>query len=169
MAAEVRSWILEMGATREQVAINQAVATAGGGSPDLERYLVAARVVRARPAVLSSAGVLSFVTAEKVLFSPPGHDEREEIINILIMGPPRSKPQLHGTSSRANGQETGFIHRGDQLGIHRGLAWHVTFEEYQALGISDGLRPEEFPDDESINREQWLIAMEWDLIDEATY
>lgn len=165
MAAEVRSWILEMGATHETVAINQADATAGGGSPDLGRYLVVARVVRARPAVLSSAGMLSFVTAEKVLLSPNAHDEGGEIINILLMGPPRSKIQLGATSSRANGQETGFVHRGDQLGIHRGLAWHVTFEEYQGLGISNGLRPEEFPDDESINHEQWLIAMQWDLID----
>lgn len=169
MAAEVRSWILEMGATREQGATNHTGGAVGGGSPDLERYLVAARVVRVRPAVLSSAGVLSFVTAEKVVISPTGHDVDKKFIHIVTMGPPRSKPPLHRTSLRADGSQAGFIHKGDLLGVHRGLAWHVTFEEYQALGISDDLRTDQFPDDESIDREQWLIAMEWDLIDEATY
>lgn len=168
MAAEVRSWILEMGATRQQGAITHAGGAVGGGSPDLERYLVAARVVRARPAVLSNAGVLSFVTAEKVVVLPTGDEVGKEFINIVIMGPPRSKPPLHGTSLRANGSQTGFIHKGDLLGVHRGLAWHVTFEEYLALGISKDLRTDQFPDDESINRKQWLIAMEWDLIEEAT-
>lgn len=167
MAAEVRSWILEMGATREQVAINQTIGLAGDSSANLEQYLVAARVVQARSAVVSNAGALSFVRAEKVVVSPTEDDGEKEFINILIMGPPRSKPQLHGATSRSNGPRTGFI-RGDLLGVHRGLAWHVTFEEYHSLGITNGLRTELFPDDGSINREQWLIAMEWDLVEEAT-
>lgn len=167
MAAEVRSWILEMGSKREQIAINQTVGTAGESSADLGRYLVAARVLQVRPAVLSSSGALSFVRAEKVGLPLNNNEEEQEIINIMIMGPSRSRPHSHG-ASRTNAPRIGFIHEGDLVGIHRGLAWHVTFDEYQALAAANEVRAEPPQDGEFSNLEQWLIAMEWDLVEEAT-
>lgn len=167
MAAEVRSWILEMGSKREQVPLNQAVRTTGESSMDLGRYLVAARVLQVRPAVLSSSGALSFVRAEKVTLVQSEDDDGKDI-NIMIMGPSRSGSQSHRASSRTNAARTGFIHEGDLVGIHRGLAWHVTLDEYQTLVAANELQTEPPQDGGSSNLEQWLIAMEWDLVEEAT-
>ncbi|KAJ5377614.1 uncharacterized protein N7496_005023 [Penicillium cataractarum] len=169
MAAEVRSWILEMGSKHEPLnATNQAVGTTGDVSTDLGRYLVAARVLQVRPAVLSSSGALSFVRAEKVASLPTDDNEEKELLNILIMGPSRYKPQLHGPSSGAHGLRSGYILEGDVLGIHRGLAWNVTFEEYQALATANEFQTEAPRDDESSKAEQWLIATEWDHVEQAT-
>ncbi|KAF3390470.1 hypothetical protein F1880_009061 [Penicillium rolfsii] len=165
MAAEVRSWILEMGSQREQVSLNQAIGTRER-SKDLSRYLMAARVLQVRPTVLSSSGALSFVRAEKVNLTQ-SEDEQKEVINIMIMGPSRSRPRSHEPSSRTNALLTGFIHEGDSVGIHRGLAWHVTFDEHPALVAGKRLQKEPPQDGENPQREQWLVAMEWDLVEEA--
>lgn len=168
MAAEVRSWILEMGSKHEPLnALNQAAGTAGDGSTDLGRYLVAARVLQVRPAVLSSSGALSFVRAEKVACLPTEDEEEKEFVNILIMGPSRSRPQLHGSSSGAHGPRSGYIQEGDLLGIHRGLAWNVTLEGYQALATANEFQTRAPQDGEPSKAEQWLIGMEWDLVEEA--
>jgi hypothetical protein len=168
MAAEVRSWILEMGSKREQIAINQAVGMAKDTSPDLGQYLVSARVLQVRPAVLSSSGALSFIRAEKVTMLQSEDGDRKDIINIMIMGPSRFRPQSHGASSRVNSPGAGFIQQRDLVGIHWGLAWHITFDEYQALVAANKLQTESPQDGESSHKEHWLIAMEWDLVEEAT-
>jgi hypothetical protein len=166
MAAEVRSWILEMGSKHEHLsAMNQTVATAGHGSTDLGRYLVAARVLQVRSAVLSSAGALSFVRAEKVAIAG-AEDDGNKFLNILTMGPSRSKPQSRGPS-QTRGPRSGYIHEGDLLGIHRGLAWNVTLRECQALDAANEIQTEVLQDGEPRKAEQWLIAMDWDLVEEA--
>lgn len=164
MAAEVRTWILEMGSQRDHIAINQTSGTMGDSSSDLTGYLVAARVLQARPAVLSSSGAFSFVRAEKVTMPLNEGHKKRELLNIMVMGPSRSKPPSQGTSSQANGPRAGFVKEGDLLAIHRGLAWHVAFDEYQALVPVKELQTGPRQDGDV---EQWLIAMEWDLIEEA--
>ncbi|OOQ85012.1 hypothetical protein PEBR_30991 [Penicillium brasilianum] len=167
MAAEVRSWILEMGSKHEPLsAITQTVATAGHSSTDFGRYLVAARVLQVRSAVLSSSGALSFVRAEKVAITGTEDDEKK-ILNILIMGPSRSKPPSHGPPSETRGPGSGYIHERELLGIHRGLAWNVTFEEHQALAAANEFQTEVPQGGEPSKAQQWLIAMEWDLVEEA--
>ncbi|KAJ5153101.1 uncharacterized protein N7482_009579 [Penicillium canariense] len=168
MAAEVRSWILEVGSKREQAVINPApVESNGSRVVDLTRYLLAARIVQVKPAGLKSAGALSFVLAEPVNNFPTG-DEEPEILKIMIMGPPRSRPAPHATLSRARIPQPGFIHEGDLLGIYRDLAWHVTFGEFQALSVANGLQTEPFQNCASGSPERWLIVMEWDLVEAAT-
>lgn len=141
MAADVRSWILEMGSKRENV-VPSRVNTGDTESPyaNLRRYLVAARILDVDQTVLNSSGALAFIRAEPVS-RPPAVGQNSEVMNIVAMGPPRSKPDSRQISTRFGGIQTIPFHVGDLVGIHRSLAWEVELRQEQ----------------------RWLVAMEWDL------
>ncbi|KAJ5918198.1 hypothetical protein N7454_010573 [Penicillium verhagenii] len=166
MAAEVRGWILETGTKREQaVAVPRVPVDYSEArvAEDLGRYLVGVRVVGVRHAVLSSAGPLAFITAE-VVAGAGGDGSGEEVLHILAIGPARSKPRLSVRSA------PGRVEVGDLLGFLRGLAWDVDLRESSALldheEVQGLLHTQE---DDGIDRakKRWLVAMEWDLVQEA--
>lgn len=172
MAAEVRSWILEVGSKREQAVSTRPEAGTGANSEDLSRYLVGARVVRARQTVLSSSGALAFVQAEPVSYSTDGECETK-LLNVMAMGVPRSKTDSCQLPTHISGAQTVPIRAGDLVGIHRGLAWEVELERSQersqGIGAAHGLRsiPSGQGDQEK-GKQRWLVAMEWDLIQTAS-
>jgi hypothetical protein len=165
MAAEVRSWILEMGSKRDAIS---ASTLQPSQASDTKRYLLTARVIHANRAVLSSSGPLAFIQAEKITDRSQSGDERE-IIHIMTMGLPRSKPPSRGTEPRAETSQA-VIHTGDLLGIHRGLAWNLELRGFQQL--SSLPCPVEVPGSlsfgsgaSSSSKKEWLIAMEWDILE----
>ncbi|KAJ5623148.1 hypothetical protein N7490_011753 [Penicillium lividum] len=162
MAADVRGWILEMGSKREQALQTRLlqVSSEDRASQMSSRYLVAARVVSVDNGMLSSSGPLAFIKAEAVNDSA---EEDAKVLNILALGPPRSKPR---TSSRSI---PFYIQPGDLLGFHRGLAWYIDLHGPQACPSAAELQTIWSQVDGAENsNERWLVAMEWDLVQEAT-
>ncbi|KAJ5538339.1 hypothetical protein N7494_007818 [Penicillium frequentans] len=164
MAADVRSWILETGSKREQALHSRLLNTdsEAGSSGALSRYLVAVRVVSVSHAMLSSSGPLAFITAETVNVSRE-KEEDSNVLNILALGPPKSKPR---SSSRSIPVQ---IQQGDLLGFHRGLAWDIDLHDPQisttAAELETAYSQVDVP---GSGRKRWLVAMEWDLVEEAT-
>lgn len=164
MAADVRSWILETGSKREQALqsrllnVDSKVASSGV----LSRYLVAVRVVSVSHAMLSSSGPLAFITAETVNdFAEKGEDSI--VLNILALGPPRSKPR---SSSRSTPVQ---IQPGDLLGFYRGLAWDIDLHDPRiSLAAAELQTASSQVDAPEIGSKRWLVAMEWDLVEEVT-
>lgn len=168
MAAEVRSWILEVGSKREQVVSSRTETGTGRVLDDLGRYLVAARVVQARQTVLSSSGPLAFVQAEPVGCSTDDKGD-EHLLRVMAMGAPRSRPDSCQLPSPNGGAVTVPVRAGDLMGIHRGLAWEVELVEFQRPSTAHGLQPIPLEQDHNEDRKQrWLVAMEWDLIRTTT-
>lgn len=166
MAAEARSWILEMGSKRETVS---ALALQPNQAHGVSRYLVAARVIHANQAVLSSSGPLTFIQAEAMGGSLPER-ERQGLIYIMAMGLPRSKPASREITSPPSTVQTATIQPGNLLGIHHGLAWDVELRESQPL--SSAMKSVEMhqptPSRTDVGRapkKDWLVAMEWDIIE----
>lgn len=164
MAADVRSWILETGSKREQALHSRLLNTdsEAGSSGALSRYLVAVRVVSVSHAMLSSSGPLAFITAETVNVSREKEEDCKSL-NILALGPPKSKPR---SSSRSI---PGQIQQGDLLGFHRGLAWDIDLHDPQISPAGAELETAYSQVDiPAKDRKRWLVAMEWDLVEEAT-
>ncbi|KAJ5111160.1 hypothetical protein N7532_001695 [Penicillium argentinense] len=158
MAAEVRSWILEMGSRRE------GVPTVQPNPDDMTRYLRVVRVVQANQAVLSSSGPLAFIRAEIVNASSREEDGLD-IMNVMTMGLPRSKPASRQIVSRPGSVRTVAVEEGDLIGIHRGLAWDVELHVFQGLVATEGLQRPLSENNGCINpQERWLVAMEWDIV-----
>lgn len=168
MAAEVRSWILEVGSKREHIVPSRIEAGDKRTTDDLSRYLIAARVIHARQTVSSSSGPLAFLQAEPVSDSTnEGSDDR--LLYLMVMGTPRSKPDSVEVSGRIGGATAVPIRPGDLVGIHRGLAWEVELGEFQGPNADDGLQTFRSGHYETEKRKQrWLVAMEWDSIHAAT-
>lgn len=168
MAAEVRSWILEVGSKREQIIPSRIPEGNIRTADDLSRYLVAARVVQARQTVSGSSGPLAFIQAESVSDSTDEESENR-IFHLMVMGVPRSKPDSIEFPTQISGATAVPIRPGDLIGIHRGLAWEIELGEFQGLNAADGLQTIPSGHDETEQRKQrWLVAMEWDLIHAAT-
>ncbi|CAI7593586.1 unnamed protein product [Penicillium pancosmium] len=166
MAAEVRSWILEMGSKRDSIS---APTLQPSQARDMKRYLLTARVIRANQAVLSSSGPLAFIEAEKIVDGSQLEGDERGIIHIMTMGLPRSKPPSRGTDPRAETAQA-VIQTGDLLGIHRGLAWNLEFDGLQQLSSLpypiEVPRPLSFGSGaSSSSKKEWLIAMEWDIVE----
>jgi hypothetical protein len=167
MAAEVRSWILEMGSKRDAI-LNPALQP--NQNRDIKRYLLAVRVIHANQAVLSSSGPLAFIQAEKIVDGSQSEGGGGEIIHIMTMGLPRSKPPSRETDSRSDTVQAVTIQTGDLLGIHQGLAWNLELHGFQQL--SSLSCPVEVPGSLSLedgegssSKKEWLIAMEWDILE----
>lgn len=166
MAAEVRSWILEMGSKRDAIS---APTLQPSQARDMRRYLLAARVIHANQTVLSSSGPLAFIQAEKIVDGSQSERDEREIIHIMTMGLPRSKPPSRGIDQRAETAQA-VIQTGDLLGIHKGLAWNLELHGFQQL--SSLPYPVEMPGSLSLEsgasssfKKEWLIAMEWDILE----
>jgi hypothetical protein len=164
MAADVRSWILETGSKREQAlpgrSLNTDSETSFSGA--LSRYLVAVRVTSVSHATLSSCGPLAFITADTV--NDCGQREEDaNVLNIVALGSPRSKPR---SSSRST---PGQIQPGDLLGFHRGLAWDIDLHDHRISSATTELQTTNSQVDTPENcSKRWLVAMEWDLVEEGT-
>ncbi|EPS26783.1 hypothetical protein PDE_01722 [Penicillium oxalicum 114-2] len=167
MAAEVRSWILETGSRHEQVGSNQSLDMSSRQSAELHCFLVAARVLEVRPAVLSGSGALSFIRAEKVAVLSNEDTLNNEYFNIVLMGPPRSKKRVVQPPSR-DGESSDTISPGDLLGVQRGLSWYVTLAEYQALYAASGVLDPMAQVRRPTESEEWLVSMQWELVQRAT-
>lgn len=165
MAAEVRSWVLEMGSKREHRDPNRLNADEAEFPGRLGQYLVAARIVNASQTALSSSGSLAFIQAAHGLSSTV-EGKTSELLNIMAMGPPRSKPDSRRLLPGSGGAQTVSVRVGDLVGVHRGLAWEVELQTFQALGAAHCLRP--VPTEHDDRKQRWLVAMEWDLIEAAT-
>ncbi|CAG8094164.1 unnamed protein product [Penicillium salamii] len=170
MAAQLRSWVLEMGAKREQlpkpVLAQSSDPQAEMPSPEeLARYLVAARVTNINHTKTSGCGSVAFVKANPVTGHQMQDIDAKDGLNILVMGPPRSKPDL------CLGSPGLLPQRGDLVGIHRGLTWTLKLGPVpsQVQNTNDTpihMPPDALPADQGQNdpKEPWLVAMEWDLI-----
>ncbi|KAJ5162128.1 hypothetical protein N7492_007520 [Penicillium capsulatum] len=155
----VRSWILEMGTKRDQ----PARLPASAGKEDLDRYLVAARVVNVRQTVVASSGPLAFIEAEAEAEAEGNISPRNgplEPYYIMAMGAPRSRP-----SSQSSRIDTTKLQTGDLIGVHRGLTWELGLPITQSPPTSVEYSSELPENDGStIPRRRWLVAMEWDLV-----
>jgi hypothetical protein len=164
MAAEVRSWILEMATKREQLVSSPTTRIPSESAGDLSqeelsKYLVAARVLRAHQSTIGGSGPVTRIKAKPVAINPE-IDENAEIINVMVMGPPRSKPVLQQQSPHT-GSVQGHLglsdQTGDLIGIYQSLSWTLELN-------SNCKNPD---DDYPQEKDSWLVAMEWDLIQEA--
>ncbi|KAJ5614489.1 hypothetical protein N7528_008143 [Penicillium herquei] len=157
MAAEVRRWVLEMGSKREQMKHKPGFDSNDKGSAHFDQYLVAARVVSVTQAAFSSSGPLAFIRAER------GSDSEGEtsVLPILAMGLPRRKPSSCSRSTPFQ------IKVGDLLGFHRGLAWDIDLEGPEASAYLDLGEQEAILSEIDNKQERWLVAMEWDLVEEG--
>lgn len=164
MAAEVRSWILEMGSKHESVAQSR---SPEANTPSSSRYLVTARVVHATQGTFSSSGPVALVQAE---ITRPSEDqnqeqkEESECLNIMVMGLPRSQTRSSG-GSHTDQICNSSIKIGDLVAIHRGLTWEMDLHDFQALGATKDLAFEgDLPSDA---KRRWLVAMEWSILPES--
>lgn len=160
MAAEVRSWILETGSKREQAKRTESLFYDARGTNGSGQYLITARVLSANQMTLSSSGLLAFITAEPVDGDVKDTDEK---IHILAMGAPRRKPVALSRPSPFQ------IDAGDLLGFHRGLAWDINLH---AAGARTRISPEDQHalsqvDGSQDPKQHWLVAMEWDILEES--
>jgi hypothetical protein len=167
MAAEVRSWVLEMGTKREQFLKPQSREI--DSSNELGKYQVAVRVVHVSHSRLGACSSLAFLQAESI----GGHllqgNSSHDVLNILIMGPPRSKPDACGSSSYADKAMVNPL-QGDLVGIHKGLTWNLQLGDFYNQVTTQHQTPNSVaggPSEDDEHKEpkkDWLVAMEWDLI-----
>ena len=177
MAAEVRGWILEMGTKRDQLpkppwAQASDLQAADASLENLDSYLLTARVIDVSQSALSGCGPIAFIQAEVLSRNQVQGKPADSSLNVLVMGPPRSKSAVRHIPSHFDGTITPHLRRGDVVGIHRGLNWDLELRNHffqpptpaQAAGQApecgpsgDGGHPEA--------KEGWLVAMEWDIIE----
>lgn len=98
MAAEARSWILDMAAKRDEH-VTAAV----------DKYLFTAQVESCRHETLPSAGM---ILARARVVHP---DDSEECKNLLVLGPPKS----------AQRSSAALVLPGDTIAVYRGLSWEM--------------------------------------------
>ncbi|KAJ6027343.1 hypothetical protein N7499_000898 [Penicillium canescens] len=168
MAAEVRGWILEMGTKRDSLPKPQMAKVPS--TPEaralevLEKYHVAVRVNHARHSTLSSCGPLAFLQGTVLGGHSVQGEVQDDSTKIMIMGHPRSKPP-HSDIFRAL-----HLQAGDLVGIHSGLTWDLELRAHLGeANLPDGDLPTSQgelhgSDDRNNEKERWLVAMEWDLI-----
>ncbi|KAJ5566043.1 hypothetical protein N7535_007681 [Penicillium sp. DV-2018c] len=164
MAAEVRSWVLEMGAKHEPVPrppLPHGPETQGTGTSldRLAQYFLTARVVQVSQSALSGCGYLAFLRAEVLTGNSVQWKDSGDAVNIMIMGP-----------SRVDSAVTPQVRQGDVVGIYRGLNWSLELGTY----FGEPVIPEQIYGDasrsdptEKCRKETWLVGMEWDLVETA--
>ncbi|KAL2868630.1 uncharacterized protein BJX67DRAFT_46479 [Aspergillus lucknowensis] len=166
MAAEVRSWILEMGTKREQqlLAVRDNRNGAGPSSVDLQqKYSLVVRISNVRQHALGSCGLLAFVRGQdepslEHMESGDGEDAPQKTRNALLLGPPRLRPGELRTSAHVPSLQAGNV-----VGVFRGLVWEVDSE------LDSGVAPEY---ERALQHEsarcpglgRWLVGMEWEVI-----
>ncbi|KNG86273.1 hypothetical protein ANOM_004521 [Aspergillus nomiae NRRL 13137] len=165
MAAEVRSWILEMSTKREQMHMNHRNNT--GAGPDLQKYFLAVRIADVRQSALASSGPLAFVRGKPVTSldddeDASGNHEGSEMRTILLLGAPRSQPAGLSSQYPDASRVPGLV-RGNLVGVHRGLVWDLDLED-RLSGYDIPSEPDSDGHGQSRTTTKWLVCMEWDLI-----
>ncbi|KAI9925603.1 hypothetical protein MW887_005985 [Aspergillus wentii] len=161
MAADVRSWILDMGTKRENLdnSPNNRPAVAEPPFADPKKYSLIARVRNVRQTALSSSGPLAFVEGQSG--SNTGDDQVSESPNILLLGPPRSKP----AESSMLSAHVPELRADNLIGVHRGLTWEIYLNERVGCSLpTENLDPNQSQQENHTDTKQWLVGMEWDLI-----
>ncbi|KAJ5816588.1 hypothetical protein N7447_008821 [Penicillium robsamsonii] len=177
MAAEVRGWILEMGTKRDQfpkapVAQAPNSQTADASLERLKMYFLTARVINVSQSALSGCGSLVFLQAEVLSGDHVQGKNPNATLNIMVMGPSRSKSAVRQSPSDSDAAIESHLRKGDVVGIYRGLNWSLELGnhlcESRTTGRVSGHMSESGPfenDEHSETKEDWLIAMEWDLVE----
>ncbi|PYI08814.1 hypothetical protein BO78DRAFT_56649 [Aspergillus sclerotiicarbonarius CBS 121057] len=169
MAAEVRSWILEMGAKREQQQASPSYCQrTDPSSPDIRKYSIAVRINSAHQSALRSCGALAFVQGHSVdslgVSSERDTHNEPQMRNVLLLGPPR-QPSMQ---SRHAAIRIPDLKPGNTIGVCRGLAWEVDLGEHQGAQVSgtDLSLNDLSPSDRSHLQTagKWHVGMEWELI-----
>ncbi|KAE8413338.1 hypothetical protein BDV36DRAFT_287091 [Aspergillus pseudocaelatus] len=165
MAAEVRSWILEMSTKREQMQMNYRNRT--GAGPDLQRYFLVVRIADVRQSALASSGPLAFVRGQPVTSledeeDASGHRESSEMKHILLLGAPRSQP-AGVPSQHPDASPVPELVGGSLVGVHRGLVWELDLED-RLSGYGVQSDPNSDGQGQPGATTKWLVCMEWDLI-----
>ncbi|KAE8398058.1 hypothetical protein BDV37DRAFT_41302 [Aspergillus pseudonomiae] len=165
MAAEVRSWILEMSTKREQMHMNHRNRT--GAGPDLQKYFLVIRIADVRQSALASSGPLAFVRGKPVTSldddeDASGNREGSEMRSILLLGAPRSQPAGLSSQYPDASRVPGLV-RGNLVGVHRGLVWELDLED-RLSGYDIPSEPDSDGHGQSRTTTKWLVCMEWDLI-----
>ncbi|RAL06105.1 uncharacterized protein BO80DRAFT_450859 [Aspergillus ibericus CBS 121593] len=169
MAAEVRSWILEMGAKREQQQTSPSYNQRTDSSlPDIWKYSIAVQIHSARQMALRSCGSLAFVQGHPVVSrgetSESDTHNETQMKNVLLFGPPRQSSMR----SRHAAIRIPELKPGDTIGVCRGLAWEVDLGEHQSAQVSgtDLSLNDLSPSDRSHLQTagKWHVGMEWELI-----
>ncbi|BCR94613.1 uncharacterized protein AKAW2_11659A [Aspergillus luchuensis] len=162
MAAEVRSWILEMGAKREQQQTSPSHYRRTD-PPSLDTYAIAIRITCARQSALPSCGALAFAQGHTVDPSETNATDtrfQTQTKNVLLLGPPRQQKSRHSATHIPD------LEPGDVVGVFRGLAWEVDLgEPAPALEVGldlDGLSQSDRSYMQSAGK--WHVGMEWELI-----
>ncbi|KAJ5592669.1 hypothetical protein N7537_009573 [Penicillium hordei] len=179
MAAEVRGWILEMGTKRDQLPKPPLAQAPNSQAPDaslekLNAYLLTARAIHVSQSALSGCGALTFLQAEVLTGNHVQGRNPNAPLNIMIMGPSRSKSAARPIPSHPGASVAPHLRKGDLVGIHKGLNWNLELgnpfcedgipgevaDRVSECGPSENGRHPQI-------KEGWLIAMEWDLIEPA--
>ncbi|KAJ6178706.1 hypothetical protein N7519_009167 [Penicillium mononematosum] len=179
MAAEVRSWILEMGTKRDHLPKPPLAQAPDSQAADaslekLNLYLLTARVIDVSQSALSGCGSLAFIQAEVLSGNHVQAKNPDSTLNIMIMGSPRSKSAVRHIPSHSDGTVTPHLRKGGVVGIHRGLNWTLElgnhFFQHRTADQASGRAPERGPSENGGHpeaKEGWLIAMEWDIVETA--
>ncbi|KAL4895532.1 hypothetical protein BDV59DRAFT_200165 [Aspergillus ambiguus] len=163
IAAEVRSWILEMAAKREALQVNTGPRVSS--SMDLKTYFLVSRMEHVRQSALKSSGPLAFARG-RVVDSTGLVAEDSPGRNFLLVGPPRFR---HVESPSKDSSRTRFpeLQAGCLVGICRGLVWEIDLECQNVGKNSDEIERLMAPRasaEEIKATEKWLVAMEWELL-----
>ncbi|KAF9891759.1 hypothetical protein FE257_003240 [Aspergillus nanangensis] len=169
MAAEVRSWILEMGTKRDQLQTN--AAHGDTTTPDMTRYAVTFRIFNVRQSALPSSGSLAFVRGYPLNPQSEIGGTKVPLRNYLLLGTPRfhrpAESPFHPSTDTARVPE---LEGGDVIGICRGLVWELDLTNQSVedglRGLGTGLDKDELSseDEEAMGSGKWMVAMEWELL-----
>lgn len=166
MAAEVRSWILEVATKQDQLngSWMGSRSAAKSRSPDNGNYLMAVKVEDARQGALCNSGPVTFIKGRQIpMDMETGFDDAQSghvSRNIVLLGPPSSKR----ADERSSGQ-TSVVGPKDVVGVRRNLVWEVNLNDSTA--ITEYVKPEKDAREDRISvgpAEKWLVGMEWDML-----
>lgn len=191
MAAEVRSWILEMAVKREhqhqrQQLQPQIQSDSGpqeeAAQPDLGKYFLTAEIESSRCGTLHGPGSVSLVKGRAVHPDSLTQTSPEREKNILLFGPPTSRPGQDSSSRPSSSTMANALELNPQnvIGIHRGLTWEIELSSETTARCEKDEAPSENRVQEGENvpsglasqqdhfreekMEKWLVGMEWDLL-----
>ncbi|PKY06626.1 hypothetical protein P168DRAFT_302929 [Aspergillus campestris IBT 28561] len=153
MAAEVRSWILDMGAKRDQANMTT---VSSRPAPDVHDYALAVKVMSVQQTSLTSSGPLAFVRGHPILSlsseETQGQADSEPTKNVVLFGSPRARPTASPTEQVIRSRVPD-LQPGSLIGVCRGLVWEIDLSDLGLEGAVD-----------SASAGKWLVGMEWDLI-----
>ncbi|PGH04122.1 hypothetical protein AJ80_08584 [Polytolypa hystricis UAMH7299] len=167
-AAEVRRWILEMGA-RKQIS-NHATTrfTTGedGESATSRHHIITGEVTSTRSSSSSTTSLIKHArTGHAAPFTLAELEPMTDIMGggaaaasrhqkVLLFNQPLSRPPL-GASQALNA--------GDNIGLRRGLVWEM---QLSTVGHSTYMgESEEGPRDDGV--EKWTVGVEWDILSQT--